>query len=58
MPAGTKGTYTGGASGVLYTDRRRFDLKDQVAELIPSATPFLTFLSKLRKEPTTDPDFE
>jgi len=39
--------YTGGTSGVLYTDRRDFYLKPkQFAELFPNVSPFTTFLMK------------
>lgn len=47
------------ASGVLFTDRRTFNLqKDMVSELYPSVTPFLSFLMDRQTEDVTDPDFK
>jgi len=47
---------TGSVSSNLYTFRRKFSLKDVVAELHPSETPFLTLLYKLGKETVKDVD--
>jgi len=42
--AAVRNVYTGGTSGVLYTDQRNFYLKpSKYAELFPNVTPFLTF---------------
>ena len=42
--AAVRHQYTGGTTGVLYTDRRNFYLKpSKYAELFPNVTPFLTF---------------
>ncbi len=38
--------------------RRKYDLSDRVHELLPQATPMITLLMNLRKEPTTDPMFK
>lgn len=47
------------ASGVLFTDRRTFNLeKDMVSELYPSVTPFLSFVMDRNSEDVTDPDFK
>lgn len=48
------------SSGVLYTDRRKFNLdNDQLAELYPSAVPFTMFALQGRESAqTTDPDFK
>ena len=50
-----------GASGVLYTDRRRFYIKpEQFAELWPAVTPFTTFVMGATQSLTglTDPLFK
>lgn len=47
---------TGSVSSNLYTFRRQFDVSDVVAELVPSETPFLTLLYKLRKKSVDDVD--
>jgi len=55
---GMKGSYTGGSSGILYTDRRDFYLNPAVyAELYPDVTPFITFMTGLKTVKTQDPDF-
>lgn len=47
------------ASGVLYTDRRTFNLEqDMVSELYPSVTPFLSFVMDRASENVTDPDYK
>lgn len=38
--------------------RRTFDLSQMVAELRPLETPFFTYLTKVRRMPTTDPVFK
>lgn len=55
---GMKGSYSGGSSGILYTDRRDFYLNPSVfKELYPDITPFITFMAGLRTVRTQDPDF-
>lgn len=56
-------TTAGGTAGMIahssgFAERRKFDVGDRIAELTPSETPFLTFLTKLSKEKTADPDFK
>ena len=47
------------ASGVLYTDRRRFYLNEnEVAELYMSETPFLSGLMGVGSEQVDDPDYK
>ena len=46
------------ATGVIYTDQRRFYLDKEVSELWKSVAPFLTFSSKMRSKTTTDPDYK
>lgn len=53
--------YEGGASGVLFTDRRKFYLNENTfAELVPSATPFLSVAEQRMqtKSGLTDPLFK
>lgn len=38
--------------------RRTFDLSGMIAELRPVETPFFTYLTKVRRQPTTDPIFK
>ena len=53
-----KYSVSGGTSGVLYTDRRKFDLdRNIVKELYPTVAPFTTFITKLKSMPTTDADY-
>lgn len=57
--AGVKYSISGGTSGVLYAERRTFDLdRNIVKELYPSVAPFTTFTMKLKSIPTNDPDFK
>lgn len=58
MAVGAK--YLGGSElGVLYTDRRTFDIdRNIVKELYPTVAPFTTFLTKLSYKPTNDPDYK
>lgn len=54
-----KYSVSGGTSGVLYTDRRKFDLdRNRVKELYPTVAPFTTFITKLKSIPTSDPDYK
>ena len=54
-----KYSVSGGTSGVLYTDRRKFDLdRNIVKELYPTVAPFTTFITKLKSMPTTDADYK
>ena len=47
------------ASGVLYTDRRRFYLNEnEVSELYMSETPFLSGLMGMGSEQVDDPDYK
>ena len=56
---GSKYSLTGGSLGVLYTERRTFDIdRNIVKELYPTVAPFTTFLSKLKVTLTNDPDFK
>jgi len=55
--SGNKSLYTSTAS-VMYRDRRKFNLGDKVAELVPQATPFLSLLRRLPKEQVDDPDYK
>ena len=38
--------------------RRTFDLSGMIQELRPVETPFFTYLTKVRKVPTTDPHLQ
>jgi hypothetical protein len=54
-----KFSVSGGTSGVLYTDRRKFDLeRKKVYELYPSVAPFTTFITRLSSLPTSDADYK
>jgi len=51
-----KELFQGGASNLLFTDRRNFYLDPQrVAELWPNITPFTTFLMSVGKKKVNDP---
>lgn len=57
--AGAKYSVTGTTAGVLYTDRRTFNLDaNEVKELYPTVAPFTTFITKLNSKPTNDPDYK
>lgn len=58
--AGGMHSFTGGASGTLYTDRRDFYITpNQVRELYPSVTPFYTFTAKVKTRGAgKDPQFK
>tara|TARA_R110002110_G_scaffold243709_1_gene460278 strand:+ start:1138 stop:2463 length:1326 start_codon:yes stop_codon:yes gene_type:complete len=51
----TPGTNT--ALTLSQGSRRLYDFSDRVADLIPEESPFFTYLSKVAKVPTTDPQF-
>ena len=55
----TKTLGTGGASGVLYTDRRDFYIDPQVVkELWTDVAPFKTVISNKETRQTNDPVFK
>uniref|UniRef100_A0A6H1ZLM6 Putative structural protein n=1 Tax=viral metagenome TaxID=1070528 RepID=A0A6H1ZLM6_9ZZZZ len=57
--AGVKQSYTGGSTGVMYTDRRDFYLTpNTVAELYKTASPFTSVLGRFGTKRTYDPDFK
>jgi hypothetical protein len=54
-----KDSFSGGSAGVLYTDRRTFDIdRNVVKELNPSVQPYASFLMQNKMVDTTDPDFK
>lgn len=56
---GVKHSFQGGASGILYTDRRNMYLRPNVVrELYASEAPFLSFLLGLKVSNTQDPDYK
>jgi len=52
----TKGGAATNLPASMYSDRRKFDLSNYIAELTPAETPFLSLLSKISKEVVHDPD--
>ena len=52
---GTPGSQT--ALSLTLGTRRLYDFSDRVADLSPDESPFFTYLSKVGKVPTTDPQF-
>lgn len=60
MAAIEKHLYSGSSSSVLYTDRRKFHINENVVkEQYPIVTPFLTFVSNFnQKTNLTDPQFK
>ena len=52
---GTPGSNT--ALSLSLGSRRLYDFSDRVADLTPDESPFFTYLSKVGKVPTTDPQF-
>lgn len=58
-PTGLYSQETNPASLVsLDNIRRTFDMSNMIAELRPVETPFFTYLTKVRRNPTTDPVFK
>ena len=58
-PTGLYSDETNPASLVsLDNIRRTFDMSNMIAELRPVETPFFTYLTKVRRNPTTDPVFK
>ena len=58
-PGGTYNAYSNPPSNVSLDNlRRTFDLSNMIQELRPVETPFFTYLTKVRKVPTTDPIFK
>lgn len=54
-----KHSLSGDTTGVLYTERRIFDLdRNIVKELYPDVGRFTTFIGKLSSLPTNDPDYK
>ena len=47
----------GRSTGVNLDTRRKFDFGDRVADLRPEESPFFVYLSKVAKQPTSDPVF-
>ena len=47
----------GRSTGVDLDTRRKFDFGDRVADLRPEESPFFVYLSKVAKQPTSDPIF-
>ena len=47
----------GRSTGVNLDTRRKFDFGDRVADLRPEESPFFVYLSKVAKQPTSDPIF-
>jgi len=59
MPVGAKYSESGGQLGILFTERRIFDLdRNVVKELYPTVAPFTTFITKLRSETVNDADYK
>ena len=57
--ANMAGSWDGGSTGVLYTERRDMFLDPyEMASLFPSVTPFLAFSSEQPIRVTDDPDFK
>ena len=52
---GTPGNNTG--LSLSNASRRLYDFSDRVADLTPDESPFFTYLSKVGKVPTSDPQF-
>ena len=52
---GTPGNQT--ALSLSLGSRRLYDFSDRVADLAPEESPFFTYLSKVGKVPTSDPQF-
>ncbi len=58
-PGGTYNAYSNPPSNISLDNlRRTFDLSGMIQELRPVETPFFTYLTKVRKVPTTDPIFK
>lgn len=58
-PGGAYNAYSNPPSNVSLDNlRRTFDLSGMIQELRPVETPFFTYLTKVRKVPTTDPIFK
>ena len=58
-PGGAYDAYSNPPSNVSLDNlRRTFDLSGMIQELRPVETPFFTYLTKVRKVPTTDPVFK
>ena len=47
----------GRSTGVDLDTRRKFDFGERVADLRPEESPFFVYLSKVAKQPTSDPIF-
>ena len=47
----------GSSVGVNLDSRRKYDFSDRVADLKPEESPFFVYLSKVAKQPTSDPVF-
>ena len=47
----------GSSVGVNLDTRRKYDFSDRVADLKPEESPFFVYLSKVAKQPTSDPVF-
>tara|TARA_Y100000034_G_scaffold136695_1_gene214990 strand:+ start:3402 stop:4814 length:1413 start_codon:yes stop_codon:yes gene_type:complete len=62
MTSGTPGQALGTAGGSvaanLDSTRRLFNFGERIAELAPERSPFFTYLSKVSKVPTDDPEFK
>jgi len=48
---------SGTALSLSQGTRRLYDFSDRIADLTPEESPFFTYLSKVGKVPTTDPQF-
>lgn len=58
-PGGVYNAYSNPPSNISLDNlRRTFDLSGMIQELRPVETPFFTYLTKVRKVPTTDPIFK
>ena len=58
-PGGAYNAYSNPPSNVSLDNlRRTFDLSGMIQELRPVETPFFTYLTKVRKVPTSDPIFK
>lgn len=56
---GMKYSESGTQSGILFTERRKFALDEQVVkELFPDVGRFTTFITKLNSRPTSDSDYK
>ncbi len=58
VPGAALGTAGGSSAANLDSTRRLFNFGERVVELAPERSPFFTYLSKVAKVPTDDPEFK